>query len=255
MGSGPPAVIDEMFHHDDKEPPTPTSEASAFSENNLGLDPSAAVGVWVRLVTLNEEVYEGLVYAYDNLFGALVLQSISGGGAGNGGPAGPSDAGGEPVSGTTPSESQSSASTPSLVESPLVAPKPNGRPMSFAAAAAAAASRSSPSTPPLSKKSSAPTSPLPSPSNGTSSPTPTGPVKFDFHIIKLNFIKDIDPLARIGEENADIEARRKGKHHKAPNPLPALVPMGPVSIEKAAAREAAAVARVGLGVTAEAQVR
>ncbi|TPX56889.1 hypothetical protein PhCBS80983_g04214 [Powellomyces hirtus] len=302
MGSGPPAVIDEVFHQDDsKEPPTPTSEASTFPDSSSGnnggrgYDFAGAVGVWVRVETFGNDVYEGLVYAYDTIFGVLVLQSIS--------KADSVGANAEVLDANAAStiEPRSRPSTPPAAALAPVEPtataatasKANGaaKPMSFAAAAAAAAFRSSASSPSASKKSSAPSSPGPSPSNGTSSPNTTHTTtntittpsttsatatttnnthtnipnsaagggntatKSDFHIIKLDFIRDLHGLARISEEGEEMatDTKRKSKLYKVPRPLPQLVPFGHVYLDKAAAREAAAVARIGVGVSSEAQ--
>ncbi|KAI8906205.1 anticodon-binding domain-containing protein [Powellomyces hirtus] len=302
MGSGPPAVTDEVFHQDDsKEPPTPTSEASTFPDSSSGnnggrgYDFAGAVGVWVRVETFGNDVYEGLVYAYDTIFGVLVLQSIS--------KADSVGANAEVLDANAAStiEPRSRPSTPPAAALAPVEPtataatasKANGaaKPMSFAAAAAAAAFRSSASSPSASKKSSAPSSPGPSPSNGTSSPNTTHTTtntittpsttsatattttnthtnipnsaagggntatKSDFHIIKLDFIRDLHGLARISEEGEEMatDTKRKSKLYKVPRPLPQLVPFGHVYLDKAAAREAAAVARIGVGVSPEAQ--
>ncbi|KND04455.1 uncharacterized protein SPPG_00184 [Spizellomyces punctatus DAOM BR117] len=237
-GAAAPTIIDEMIHQDD-EPATPSSEAATSvpdSSSLVGLDPSGAVGIWVRLVTLNEDVYEGLIYAYDTVLGVMVLQALSS----------------EPSASPEPGKPSQSASETS--PTPAAAPKSNGRPLSFAAAAAAAASRSSSSSPPPPKKpSSSASSAYTSSAMANGSSIQNGALKFDFHVVKLNHIKEVEPLARLGDDELDGENGRKGKQSKVPQPLPLLVPVGQVPLDKLVAREHAAVARIGVGVPAEAQ--
>ncbi|KAJ3008373.1 hypothetical protein HKX48_008567 [Thoreauomyces humboldtii] len=305
MGIGTPAVIADStaqnssasMSRTDTGPSTPNSEAysatsttadSHYSSvtssvqgqghgrgnaNRDQYDFAAAVGVWVRIETFGrapDNVFEGLVFSYDPMFGAVVLQSISADSA-EASKHGPSSTtGSQPSRASTPGP-PAEGSSPAPVAKPAAAP--NGKPvMSFAAAAAAAAARTSASpSPSASKKSSAPSSPRPvsnAATNGTSSPTqsvsgksssptPASAIKFDFHLVKLNFIKEVYGLARIGDEGGSSDAARgrngRPQNMRVPRPLPALVPVGPVSMEKAAARSAAAIARVGNNVSPDAQ--
>lgn len=237
MASVPaPVIVDELIHQDDAEPATPASEAATSSvpeKSNLSLDPSGAVGLWVRLIKNTGDTLEGLLYAYDTILGAVVLQCL---------PSGPASA--KP----TPDDA-----TPAP-EVPPATTKTSGKPMSFAAAAAAAASRSASTSPTPRKRPSASSSPSSSPSqaaNGAS--TPSGPMKYDFHIVKLSSVKEIEPLARSKEEECDADSTRKSNGN-VPRPLPNLVPVGHIQIDKAIAREQAAVARIGVGVSSVAQV-
>ncbi|KAI8824937.1 anticodon-binding domain-containing protein [Fimicolochytrium jonesii] len=187
---------------DENEASNTTSEVSP-GDNNFGLDPATAEGLYVRLITTNDQTYEGLIYAYDTDWGVLVLQSSSGGGG-------------------------AETSIPGLTES-------------ASATASASANDSGTSTP-----GSAATSNSPSPT-----PSVSAPGTFDFHMLKFSLIKDIEPVSGDGSDESASNSRIKGQ--KVPNPLPALAPFGPINMDKLAAREEAAIARIGFGVTPEAQ--
>ncbi|KAI8799623.1 anticodon-binding domain-containing protein [Cladochytrium replicatum] len=125
------------------------------------MDPSAAVGLWVKLRTVHDQFYEGQIFCYDQQTNTIVLQSQSAPPAG-------------------------------------------------------------PGVPP--------------------------PPKYDFHILKVNYVKDVQPIEpKNGEKPAG--AGEKG-----------LVPVTFVPIEKMQQREHVAIraekeklAKVGVGVTDEAQ--
>ncbi|KAJ3182557.1 protein with role in RNA processing [Gaertneriomyces sp. JEL0708] len=241
MASAGPDIIDEYIHEDGPGTATESAPFSLSQAKGLGLgaDPGAAVGAWVRLATYTDESHEGLIFAWDPIFQVIVLQAI---------PSSVSE--GSPIDPTTtPSDADRLGRTGS--ESPVV-PKPNGRPLSFAAAAAAAAgkSRSSSASPAPTQKPASAVSTSRASSPAASVTSGTGD-QFDFHIFKLNHVREIEVLGRAGEGGANAKTVTiKG----TPRSLPTLVPVGQVSLEKAAAREQAAVSRVGLGVSSEAQL-
>ncbi|KAI9099970.1 anticodon-binding domain-containing protein [Phlyctochytrium arcticum] len=240
-------VIEEMVHQGDDNSP-PASEIAGGTPDTLalnGLDPANAIGVWVRISTNNNATYEGLVYAFETMMGVMVIQSPSSEAAAGADVAASTTPSPEPAPGSLPAAS-SPTPTPAAAAGTAKSPAAN-KPLNFAAAARGTA------PPPTTKSQGS----SPTPSAGSSSPAPqvaspaSSSQTFDFHIIKLSHIKTVEPLARLGEP--ETEVKEKGKKVNIPRPLPQLVPVGPVLMDKLVARERAAVAKIGLGVTAEAQ--
>ncbi|KAJ3265722.1 hypothetical protein HK104_006236 [Borealophlyctis nickersoniae] len=217
-----------------------SSSASAKSASPApafpGLD---AVGTWVRVKT-DSNVYEGLVFAYDETFGCVVLQGFTGDAGG----------GGTNAPGTVEKPVGEEGGRPALP-----------RPLSFAAAAAgkgaaAAPGSSSPSTagppsPALNGGGSLPAVASPkTPSTPTTPNTPATPAaaKHDFHIINFSTIKEV------------VQMGADGKQKQNKVQVPPLVPVIPYAVNKLYAREQAAVryerereSKLGVGVSAEAQ--
>ncbi|KAJ3054940.1 hypothetical protein HK097_000297 [Rhizophlyctis rosea] len=222
------------------------TDSKVTNTGDLGAN---SVGVWVKITTRDDKVYEGVIYAY--AMGCVVLQSLPNGNpqttaapavppavTQQNGPIEQTDA--DPPTDAPASSSKKSSSKPS-------APAP----LSFAAAAArggkpAASSSQSTSSangtsniPPESPASAKASSPAPSAANQAY------PEKPDFHILQKNFIKDISFEPAGGNVvSADVL-------------VPVVASLPP---EKLAAREAQAVraeqekaAKIGVGVSSEAQ--
>ncbi|EGF84055.1 hypothetical protein BATDEDRAFT_85462 [Batrachochytrium dendrobatidis JAM81] len=175
------------------------TEAIVAAIPAAGSNPSAAIGVWVQVVTVLDKILQGQVFAYDPESGLLVLQSIATFAAGQ-----------HPRSLQQPSLASSNTSGLSKHES---------------TADSSLKSTSEPN----------------SPDNLSDNPV----THVDLHYLKLSAIKSItaDP--------SDI---------KAPNPIPPLMPLIPISLEQVQQREEQAVraaieqnARIGIDVSTEAQ--
>ncbi|KAJ3042621.1 hypothetical protein HDV00_006900 [Rhizophlyctis rosea] len=232
----------------------PTKRRATGDPTKSDTDPLAAlsgldaIGLSVQIKTVDDKIYQGLIFAY--ALGCVVLQSLPDNAQSFNPPISPS-----PTPSATAAPVARNGATPPPTTPASPSPEPtNGKhsaakaaPLSFAAAAARAKSSTTPPPQTPTTPTNGTTAGTPTPQPASPSPTPSqtsllNPLKYDFHVLNVNYIKEVTPLpAPTGD-------------------APSLVPVTAVSFEKIAAREAAAVraeseraAKIGVGVSNEAQ--